>query len=96
MTSAPRRTLNDAVTQFWSLAAPLYDLPFLQQWVYRPAQNRAIAALEPSLARRVADIACGTEILAKRMPKELHPDEVYGVDMFDGIPGQARARSSEM
>jgi hypothetical protein len=30
------------------------------------------------------------------MSKELHPDEVYGVDMFDGIPGQARARSSEM
>ena len=52
--------------------------------------------MSPSLARRVADTACGTRILADRISKELHPDEVYGVDMFDGIPGQARARSSEM
>jgi hypothetical protein len=59
VTTAPRRTLNDAVTQFWSVAAPLYDLPFLQQWVYRPAQNEVIAALKDSGARRVADIACG-------------------------------------
>jgi ubiquinone/menaquinone biosynthesis C-methylase UbiE len=47
-------------------------------------------------SRRVSDIACGTEILANRISKELHPDEVYGVDMSDGIPGQARARSSEV
>ena len=96
MTTAPRRTLNDAVTQFWSVAAPLYDLPFLQQWVYRPAQNEVIAALKPSGARRVADIACGTGILADRISKELHPDEIYGVDMSDGMLAQARARSSEV
>jgi ubiquinone/menaquinone biosynthesis C-methylase UbiE len=94
VTTASRRTLNHAVTQFWSFAAPLYDLPFLQQWVYRPAQNEAIAALKLSGARRVADIACGTGILAERMATELHPDEVYGVDMSDGMLAQARARSS--
>ena len=33
--AAPGRNYNDVVTRFWSLAAPLYDLPFLQQWVYR-------------------------------------------------------------
>ena len=96
MTSAPRRTLNDAVTQFWSIAAPLYDLPLLQQWVYRPAQDEVIAALNDRGARRVADIACGTGILADRIARELRPDEVYGVDMSDGMLAQARARSSEV
>jgi len=96
VTSVPRRTLNDAVTQFWSIAAPLYDLPFLQQWVYRPAQDEMIAALKKSDARRVADIACGTGILATRIADELHPDEVYGVDMSDGMLAQARVRSSDV
>ena len=96
MTTAPRRTLNDAVTQFWSVAAPLYDLPFLQQWVYRPAQNEVIAALKDSGARRVADIACGTGILADRISEELQPDEIYGVDMSDGVLAQARVRSSDV
>ena len=96
MTSVPRRNLNDAVTQFWSIAAPLYDLPFLQQWVYRPAQDEVIAALKKSDARRVADIACGTGILAARIAGELHPDEVYGVDMSDGMLAQGRVRSSDV
>jgi ubiquinone/menaquinone biosynthesis C-methylase UbiE len=96
VTSVPRRTLNDAVTQFWSFAAPLYDQPFLQQSVYRPAQDEAIAALRASGARRVADIACGTGILASRIASELHPDEVYGVDMSDGMLTQAKARSADV
>jgi len=96
VTSVPRRTLNDAVTQFWSIAAPLYDLTFLQQWVYRPAQDEVIAALKDSDARRVADIACGTGILAARIASELHPDKVYGVDMSDGMLAQARVRSSDV
>jgi ubiquinone/menaquinone biosynthesis C-methylase UbiE len=96
VTSAPRRTLNDAVTQFWSVAAPLYDLPFLQQWVYRPAHDEVIAALTARDARAVADIACGTGILAERIAKELRPTEIYGVDMSDGMLAQARARSSEV
>jgi ubiquinone/menaquinone biosynthesis C-methylase UbiE len=96
VTSAPRRTLNDAVTQFWSIAAPLYDLPFLQQWVYRPAQNEVIEQLNAIGARKVADIACGTGILADRIRDELHPDEVYGVDMSEGMLAQAKARSSDV
>ena len=96
MTSAPRRTLNDAVTQFWSIAAPLYDLPLLQQWGYRPAHDEVIAALNNRSARRVADIACGTGILADRIARQLSPDEIYGVDMSDGMLAQARARSSEV
>ena len=42
----------------------------------------------------MADIACGTGVLADRIQTELHPDEVYGVDMADGMLEQARARSS--
>jgi ubiquinone/menaquinone biosynthesis C-methylase UbiE len=96
VTSAPRRTLNEAITQFWSIAAPLYDQPFLQQWVYRPAQNEVLEQLDAIGARRVADIACGTGILADRIRNELHPDEVYGVDMSDGMLAQAKARSSDV
>ncbi len=96
MTSSPRRTLNEAVTRFWSAAAPLYDLPFLQQWVYRPPHNEVIAALNDRGARRIADIACGTGILADRIARELHPEEVYGVDMSDGMLAQAKVRSSEV
>jgi ubiquinone/menaquinone biosynthesis C-methylase UbiE len=79
--------------KFWSIAAPLYDLPFLQQWVYRPAQNEVIGQLNAIGARKVADIACGTGILADRIRNELHPDEVYGVDMSEGMLAQAKARS---
>jgi predicted TPR repeat methyltransferase len=75
--SAPRRTLNDAVTRFWSFAAPLYDLPFLQQWVYRPAHDEIIAQLSDRGVHNVADIGCGTGILADRIARELS-GEVYG------------------
>lgn len=91
--TAPRRRFNDVVTRFWTAAAPLYDLPFLQQWVYRPAQDEVIAQLREHGATRIADIACGTGILADRIATELHPDEVYGIDMSDGMLEQARARS---
>jgi ubiquinone/menaquinone biosynthesis C-methylase UbiE len=64
--------------------------------VYRPAQDEVIAALKKSDARRVADIACGTGILAARIAGELHPDEVYGVDMSDGMLAQGRVRSSDV
>jgi ubiquinone/menaquinone biosynthesis C-methylase UbiE len=96
VSTAPRRTLNEAVTRFWSFAAPVYDLPFLQHWVYRPAQDEAIAALKAARAQRIADIACGTGILADRIERELHPAEVYGVDMSDGMLAQAKARTSKV
>jgi len=90
------RNLNDLVTRFWSVAAPLYDHPGLQQWVYRPAQDEVIDELRAHGARRIADIACGTGILAARIEDELRPDEVYGVDMSDGMLKQARARAPQV
>jgi SAM-dependent methyltransferase len=92
--AAPRRNFNDAVTRFWGWAAPAYNLPVLQQWVYRPAHDEVIAQLRAHSSARVADIACGTGILADRIERELHPAEVYGVDMSEGMLNQARARST--
>lgn len=82
------------VTRVWSVAAPAYDLPFLQHWVYHPAHDEVIAQLRAHQSRRIADIGCGTGILADRIERELHPDEIYGVDMSDGMLNAARARST--
>ncbi len=95
MTQTPqRRGFNDAVTRFWGVAAPAYNLPFLQQWVYRPAHEEVVAQLRDHQSARVADIACGTGILADRIERELHPAEVYGVDMSEGMLKAARSRST--
>jgi ubiquinone/menaquinone biosynthesis C-methylase UbiE len=64
--------------------------------VYRPAHDEVIEQLNAIVARKVADIACGTGILADRIRDELHPDEVYGVDMSDGMLAQAKARSADV
>jgi ubiquinone/menaquinone biosynthesis C-methylase UbiE len=94
MTVPARRSLNEAVTRIWTLLAPAYDLPFLQQWVYRPPHDEVIAQLRAHNSRRIADIACGTGILSDRIERELHPDEIYGVDMSDGMLEKARVRSN--
>jgi ubiquinone/menaquinone biosynthesis C-methylase UbiE len=96
MTPPQRRGLNEAVTRMWSFLAPAYDLPFLQQWVYRPPHNEVIAQLRNHKSRKIADIACGTGILSDRIQRELHPDEIYGIDMSDGMLNQARARSNRV
>lgn len=96
MTAPGRRGLNDAVTRLWGFVAPAYDLPFLQQWVYRPPHDEVIAQLRAHQARKIADIACGTGILSDRIARELQPDEIYGVDMSDGMLAQARARTDRV
>jgi ubiquinone/menaquinone biosynthesis C-methylase UbiE len=96
METSRRRGRSTAITRFWNFAAPVYDLHILQHWVYRPAQDEVIAQLKIPGSARVADIACGTGILADRIQRELHPNEVYGVDMSDGMLAQARQRSSRV
>lgn len=91
MATTRRRGFNDAVTRFWSFAAPAYNFPVLQRWVYRPPHDEVIAQLRAHGARRIADVACGTGVLADRIERELQPDAVYGVDMSDGMLAQARA-----
>lgn len=80
----------------WSVLSPAYDLPFLQHWVYRPPHDEVIAQLRAHQARRIADIACGTGVLSARIDRELDPDEIYGVDMSDGMLTQARAKSDRV
>jgi ubiquinone/menaquinone biosynthesis C-methylase UbiE len=92
----PRRNLNEAVTRFWGVVAPVYDVRFLQRWGYRPAQDEVVDQLRIRGSQRIADIACGTGILADRIERELRPDEVYGVDMSEGMLAQARNRSSKV
>ena len=90
------RALNSAITRMRSFLVPAYDLPVLQQWVYHPPHDEVIAQLRAHQSRRIADIACGTGILSDRIERELHPDEIYGIDMSDGMLNQARARSNRV
>lgn len=53
-----------------------------------------IALLTARGSRRVADIGCGTGILADRVAREVRPDVVFGVDLADGMLAQAARRSS--
>jgi ubiquinone/menaquinone biosynthesis C-methylase UbiE len=96
MTEAQRRGLNNAVTRMWTFLAPAYDLPILQRWIYRPPHDEVIAQLRSHGSRKIADIACGTGILSDRIQRELHPDEIYGVDMADGMLAQAHSRSGQV
>jgi len=96
VTAAQGRALNSAITRMWSFLAPAYDLPFLQQWVYRPPHDEVIAQLRAHGSRKIADIACGTGILSDRIERELQPDEIYGIDMSDGMLNKARARSDRV
>jgi ubiquinone/menaquinone biosynthesis C-methylase UbiE len=80
----------------WTFLAPVYDLPCLQQWVYRPPHDEVIAQLRSHGSRKIADVACGTGILSDRIERELHPGEIYGVDMSEGMLEQAHARSDRV
>jgi ubiquinone/menaquinone biosynthesis C-methylase UbiE len=91
-----RRGFNDIITRFWGVAAPAYNLPILQEWVYRPAHDEVVAQLRDHQSARVVDVACGTGILADRIQRDLHPAEVYGVDMSEGMLKQAQSRSSDV
>lgn len=72
----------------------MYDTEVVQQWVYRPAQDEMIALLTARSSRRVADVGCGTGVLADRIAREVTPDVVYGVDLSEGMLAQAARRSA--
>lgn len=93
---AQRRSLNELVTRYWTLMSRVYNFPLVQRHIYSPAQTDTIAQLCEHDARRVADIACGTGILASRIRAELHQATVFGVDMSDGMLAKARARCAQV
>ncbi|GAB17678.1 putative methyltransferase [Gordonia effusa NBRC 100432] len=90
------RSFTPALTKVWDLASRVYDLPVLQRLIYRPPQDEVIAALRADGSRRIADVGCGTGILADRIQTELHPEAMYGIDLSTGMLAKARARSSEI
>ena len=88
---------NKTLSRFWSFFAPAYDFRYLQRWIYLPAQDEMIALLNTSESPMVvADIGCGTGILADRIEHETQATEVYGVDLSKGMLTQARARSAQV
>lgn len=90
MTTTRRRT----VAPLFSLLAPGYDLGVLQRVNYKPGQDEVLAELRSAGSQRVADIACGTGILAARIEAELAPAHVHGFDLSTGMLAKARQRST--
>lgn len=93
---APRRSFNELVTRYWTVMSRVYNFPLVQRHIYSPAQTDTIRQLREHDARRIADIACGTGILASRIQNELPSATVFGVDMSDGMLAKARARSAHV
>ncbi|WP_433598042.1 class I SAM-dependent methyltransferase [Nocardia sp. CA-135953] len=96
ISESPTRALNGLVTHGWNRAARLYNFPMLQRVAYRPPQDEIIAQLRIGRPRRIADIGCGTGILAARIERELRPDVVYGCDASVRMLRQARSRSDRV
>jgi len=87
---------RSTITRLFSFTAPAYDFSYLQRWLYRPAQDEMLALLRTDKYQKIADVGCGTGILADRIHRELHPDAVYGIDMSEGMLAQAKARSLQV
>lgn len=83
-----------AVTRLFDRVSAVYDTPAVQSLMYRPPQDEIIGELRRRRAQRVADVGCGTGILATRIHDELHPDMVYGFDPSEGMLEHARQRST--
>ncbi|MFI6866007.1 class I SAM-dependent methyltransferase [Nocardia sp. NPDC050406] len=96
MTAAATRPLNRLVHAGWGQLARVYDFAPVQRVMYRPPQDEIIARLAVHGARRVADVGCGTGILATRIRNDLRVDEVYGFDAAAGMLRKARARTDRV
>lgn len=93
MPHAPTRAFNSLVTHSWNRLALVYNIPLMQRVAYRPPQDEIIAQLRQEDVRRVADVGCGTGILASRIQQDLKPEVVFGCDASAGMLRQAKARS---
>lgn len=80
----------------FDLLSRVYDISVLQALVYRPPQDAILRELQKRDVRRVADVGCGTGILAARIKDALAPGTVYGCDLSTGMLDQARRRSQQV
>ena len=87
----PDRT--GAVARVFDQLSAVYDTPAVQQVVYRPAQSEIVGELRRLRPPRIADVGCGTGILASRLAAELRPEVVFGFDASAGMLEKARRRS---
>lgn len=81
------------VPRLFDRISRVYDASVLQAVVYRPPQDAILRELRKRGLSRVADVGCGTGILAARIRAELGPEAVYGCDLSAGMLEQARNRS---
>lgn len=81
------------VPRLFDRISRVYDTSVLQAVVYRPPQDAILRELRRRVVSRVADVGCGTGILAARIKAELDPEAVYGCDLSAGMLEQARNRS---
>ena len=84
------------VPRLFDRISRVYDASVLQAVVYRPPQDAILRELRKLGVSRVADVGCGTGILAARIKAELGPEVVYGCDLSAGMLEQARNRSEEI
>lgn len=89
-------TANPSVVRSFDWISQIYDNPVVQRFVYRANHDAVVAALRAHGATRVADVGCGTGILAARIERELRPEVVYGCDPSPGMLEKARARSGRV
>ncbi|MEU8898182.1 methyltransferase domain-containing protein [Nocardia sp. NPDC048505] len=94
--TASTRPLNRFVHRGWGRVARVYDFPPVQRLMYRPPQDEIIARLAVHGGRRVADVGCGTGILASRIRADLPVETVYGFDAAAGMLRRARARTDRV
>lgn len=74
---------------FFDLWSRFYDAPLVQRLTYRPEHDAVLRGLREVAHGRVLDLACGTGLLAARIPRELPGAEVVGCDFSRGMLAQA-------
>jgi ubiquinone/menaquinone biosynthesis C-methylase UbiE len=87
---------NAGVIRAFNTISRVYDNSLVQRVAYRANHDAVVSALRTHGARRIADVGCGTGILAARIARELGPEVIYGCDPSDGMLEKARARGADV